>query len=206
MSVTDAEREFYESVLADTSGKSINDLRYAYFLAALDGGLPGGGGGGGGESIPKSLVDAKGDLIVATADNTPARLPVGTNGQVLTADSAQSAGVKWATPSSATPGQYAGVNAQTGTSYTLVLADQGKFVTLTNASPITLTVPPNSSVAFPVGAQVDVAVLGAGMVTVTPGSGVTVNGTPSLVTRAQYSAVTLIKLATDTWLAVGDLA
>lgn len=39
MSVTDAEREFYESVLEDTSGKSINDLRYAYFLAALDGGL-----------------------------------------------------------------------------------------------------------------------------------------------------------------------
>ena len=42
MAVTDAEREFYEEVLQDTSGKSINDLRYAYFLAALDGGLPSG--------------------------------------------------------------------------------------------------------------------------------------------------------------------
>lgn len=101
--------------------------------------------------------------------------------------------------------RYAGINAQTGTTYTLVLTDDGKLVTCTNAGAITLTVPPNSSVAFPVGAQVDVAVMGAGMVTVTPGSGVTVNGTPSLVTRAQYSAVTLIKLATDTWLAVGDL-
>lgn len=50
-------------------------------------------------AIDGNLVDAKGDLLVATADNTPARLAVGTNNQVLTADSAQTAGVKWATPS-----------------------------------------------------------------------------------------------------------
>lgn len=40
MSVTDAEKAFYESVIADPEGKSIQDLRYAYFLAAVDGGLP----------------------------------------------------------------------------------------------------------------------------------------------------------------------
>lgn len=50
--------------------------------------------------IPDSIVDAKGDLISATADNTPARLAVGTNGQVLTADSTTSTGLKWATPAS----------------------------------------------------------------------------------------------------------
>lgn len=48
-------------------------------------------------AIAKSLVDAKGDLIVATADNTVARLAVGTNGQVLTADSTVTGGIKWAT-------------------------------------------------------------------------------------------------------------
>jgi hypothetical protein len=50
--------------------------------------------------IPNALVDAKGDLLTATADNTPARLAVGTDGQVLTAASGQTTGLQWATPAS----------------------------------------------------------------------------------------------------------
>lgn len=46
--------------------------------------------------VPQALVDAKGDIFVATADNTVGRLPVGSNNTVLTADSAQTGGVKWA--------------------------------------------------------------------------------------------------------------
>jgi hypothetical protein len=53
-------------------------------------------------AIQNAIVDAKGDLIAATAADTPARLAVGTNGQVLTADSTESTGIKWATPSSGT--------------------------------------------------------------------------------------------------------
>ena len=98
------------------------------------------------------------------------------------------------------------INAQTGTAYTTVLADQSKLVTLTNASAITLTIPANSSVAYPVGTKIDFAQLGAGQVTFAGASGVTVSATPTLKLRDQYSAASCIKTATDTWLLVGDLA
>lgn len=91
-------------------------------------------------------------------------------------------------------------------SYTLVLADRSKLVEISNASANTLTVPPNSSVAFPIGTQIIVLQTGAGQTTLTPGSGVTINGTPGLKLRAQWSSATLIKRATDTWVAIGDLS
>lgn len=98
------------------------------------------------------------------------------------------------------------INAQTGTSYTTVLGDASKLVTLSNASAITLTIPTNSSVAYPVGTKIDLAQIGAGQVTVAGAGGVTVNASPTLKFRAQYSAATCIKTGTDTWLLVGDLA
>lgn len=96
-------------------------------------------------------------------------------------------------------------NAQVA-SYTLVLADNGKMVEISNASANNLTVPLNSSVAFPVGAQINILQTGAGQTTVVATGGVTINGTPGLKLRAQWSAATLIKRATDTWVLVGDLS
>jgi hypothetical protein len=97
------------------------------------------------------------------------------------------------------------VNAQTA-SYTAVLADAGAFVTISTAGSSTFTIPPNSSVAFPVGTVIEGCQLGAGQVTLTPGAGVTINAVPGLKTAAQYSTFGLIKLATNTWLAYGRLA
>jgi hypothetical protein len=71
------------------------------------------------DDIPKSLVDAKGDLIVATADNTVTRVAVGSAGQVLTASAGATAGVAWATPSGgSTPGTVSGGTVTTDGAYT----------------------------------------------------------------------------------------
>jgi hypothetical protein len=84
----------------------------------------------------------------------------------------------------------------TGTSDTLLLADNGGAVTYSNASATTSTIPPNSSVAYAVGTKIVLANLGAGVVTVTPGAGVTVGGT---LTIAQDAGGTCLKTATNTW-------
>lgn len=103
-----------------------------------------------------------------------------------------------------------GINAQTGTTYTTVLADNGKLVTLTNGSAIAVTIPLNSSVAYPVGAQINMAQLGAGQVTVSGAGGVTVVSTGATAatpkTRAQYSTLTAVQTSTDNWLVMGDIS
>lgn len=91
-------------------------------------------------------------------------------------------------------------------SYTAVLADGGTMVEMNNASANNFTVPPNSSVAFPVGTVIDVLQTGAGQTTIVAGAGVTVNYAIGLKLRAQWSAASLIKRATNTWVAIGDLS
>jgi len=98
-------------------------------------------------------------------------------------------------------------NAQTGTTYTLVLADAGKIIDLNNASAITLTVPLNSSVAFPVGTRIDLIQAGAGQVTVAATGGVTINSKgAALKLTGQWSAATLIQRSANLWVLVGDIA
>ena len=96
-------------------------------------------------------------------------------------------------------------SAQTA-SYTLVLADKNKIVEMSVATANTLTVPPNSSVAYAVGSQINILQTGAGQTTVTAGAGVTINAAPGLKMRTQWSYATLVKRATDTWVLVGDIA
>jgi alpha-tubulin suppressor-like RCC1 family protein len=104
-------------------------------------------------------------------------------------------------------GELLAQNAQTGTAYTLVLADKGKQVSLSNASAITLTVPTNASVAFPTLSRIELWQEGAGQVTVAAAGGVTIRSSGSKLKLAgQYSAAVLTKVGTDTWQLAGDIA
>jgi hypothetical protein len=104
------------------------------------------------------------------------------------------------------------INAQTGTTYTFVLADQGKYITASNASAQTYSIPTNATAAFPIGTSIDLIQIGAGQVTVSAAS----SGTTTVLStggtaaapkaRVQYSALTCKKVATDTWHVIGDIA
>lgn len=101
-----------------------------------------------------------------------------------------------------------GFNAQTGTTYTLVIGDAAnKLVTLSNAGGITLTVPPS---VFSAGQQINIQQIGAGQVTFAQGSGVTITSTGATASapklRAQYSAATVICTGTNTFTILGDLS
>jgi hypothetical protein len=161
-----------------------------------------------------SKLTTKGDLLVTTGSALN-RLAVGTNDYALLADSSATNGVAWKqVPAAGIADRSIGsakltgltLNAQTGTSYTLVLSDAHDLVTLSNASAISLTVPTNASVAFTIGDQVNIVQLGAGQVTV-GGAGVTLRSQGSkLKLNGQYSAATLIKIGTDEWVLVGNTA
>lgn len=98
------------------------------------------------------------------------------------------------------------VTSQSGTSYTAVLADANGFVRFTSGSSVTFTIPPNSSVAFPVGTEIHFSQSGAGSVTVAPGASVTINSRAADLTLAgQYAVAFVKKVATDTWIMNGDL-
>jgi hypothetical protein len=95
-------------------------------------------------------------------------------------------------------------NAQTGTSYTLVLTDAAKLVTLTNAAAITLTVPTNASVAFPIGTQILLYQGGAGEVTISSSATIRSEGGKTKIV-GQYAVAGLVKVDTDEWVAFGNL-
>jgi hypothetical protein len=103
-----------------------------------------------------------------------------------------------------------GVNPQTGTTFTPALTDNGKLVTLSNTSSIAVTIPPFSSVAYPVGAQLNFVGINTGTVTFGQGSGVTIVSTGATASapalRARYSSATAICISQDNWLIAGDIS
>lgn len=103
-------------------------------------------------------------------------------------------------------------DAQTGTTYTVVIDDNGQVVTMNNASANTISIPTNASVAFPIGTQINVLQIGAGQTTiqaVTSGT-TTIQSTGATAAapklRARYSAATCLKAGTDLWYVFGDIS
>ena len=119
------------------------------------------------------------------------------HGSVATAELADSA----VTPLKIQPLQFQ-IN---GGSYTLVLADRGKVVEQAVGSANNVTVPPNSSVAFPIGTEILIAQISAGQVTIVAGAGVTLRSSPGLKIAAIYGIASLIKRGTDEWYVSGNL-
>lgn len=100
-------------------------------------------------------------------------------------------------------------NHQTGTSYTLAVADGFKLVTMTNSSPNTLTIPKNATVAIPVGWRVDVAQFGSGQTTIAGEDGTVLihypSSTDTLKLAERYAGLSLVQHAANEWWLVGRM-
>ncbi len=143
------------------------------------------------------------EVFGQAVDTALADLKGGTTGQVLAKNSGTDMDFTWIEQDDTT----ISFNAQTGATYTLVIGDLGKWVTASNASPITVTVPPS---VFAAGNIVNLQQIGAGQVTFAQGAGVTITSTGATASapklRAQYSASTILCTASNTFTIIGDLA
>ena len=126
----------------------------------------------------------------------------GSSGQVLTSSGS---GISWTSPSAYSPA--IGINAQTGTTYTLALTDASKMVEMNNASANTVTIPTNASVAFKTGTKIDIIQYGAGVTSITGSAGVTLRTANNWIKiNAQYGAATCVKVGTNEWYLFGNLS
>lgn len=217
--------------------------------------------------VQATVWTTKGDLVTRTSSPGVVRFGVGADGTVLTANSATSTGLEWATPAvtltntvtltnktitlgsnvitgttaqfntALTDGNFATIAGteslsnktlssttvsdslsvvgnviyhtvpeSKATTYPLVLTDDGKIIEMSGGG--FLQIPTDASVNFPIGTQITVLQTTSSQVTIqaiTPGT-TTVNGTPGLKLRTQWSSATLIKRGVNLWVAIGDLS
>lgn len=185
--------------------------------------------------VSKTIIDAKGDLIAGTAADTVGRLAVGSPGYILSTNTGTATGLEWIAPvqlsdsisttSSTIAATSTAVKAVADTKsaldftilektadHSLVLSDAYKIIEMNLASTAnTVTIPLNATQAFAIGSQITIIQTGTGATTVAVTAGVTLNCTPQISSnaaklRTQYSSCTLIKRATNTWIAIGDLS
>ena len=127
----------------------------------------------------------------------------GTTGQVLSKTSNTNMAFTWIEQDDTT----LSFNAQTGTTYTLVASDSAKLVTTSNASAVTVTIPPS---VFTAGNQINVQSIGVGLTSFVAGAGVTITSTGASaaapILRARYSACTIICTASNVFTVIGDLS
>lgn len=92
------------------------------------------------------------------------------------------------------------------TARTLALTDETAVIVFSNASAKTVTIPANATVACPIGFICHLYQQNTGQITVAPAGGVTLNSSLTLKTRDQYSTLSLVKIAEDSWYLIGDMA
>jgi hypothetical protein len=136
-------------------------------------------------------------------DTSMVDLKGGTSGQVLSKASNTDMDFTWVEQDDTT----LSFNAQTGTTYTLVASDSAKLVTTSNASAVTVTIPPS---IFSTGNQINVQSIGVGLTSFAAGAGVTITSTGATaaapILRARYSACTIICTGSNTFTVIGDLS
>ena len=136
-------------------------------------------------------------------DTSMVDLKGGTTGQVLSKASNTDMDFTWTEQDDTT----LSFNAQTGTTYTLVAADLGKLVTTSNASAVTVTIPPS---VFAAGNIINLQSIGVGLTSLAQGAGVTITSTGATASaptlRARYSACSIICTASNTFTVIGDIS
>jgi hypothetical protein len=181
--------------------------------------------------VLKTIIDAKGDLLVGTGNDAVDNLTVGSPGYILSTNTGTATGLEWIAPvqlsdsTSTTSSTIAATSTAVKTvqdsksalnftidtktaDYSLVSTDAYKIIEMNlTSTPNTITVPNSSTQTFAEGSQITIIQTGSGQTTISGAGGVTINGTPGLKLRGQWSSCTLIKrAAANTWVVIGDLS